>query len=208
MGGQLLRSVDNSAGVPTDPIILSDPSVVTATDISFEADVQILDGAGTNAGLVFRAEDRDNLYLFRINTAANTAALFVRENGTYNSLGSTGIALADNTWYNLKVLVAGDQIRTYVDDVLMQAVTDTTFEEGAFGFRTHLTRAEFDNVTLLDGPFSLLVDNDATECPDADFSSIQEAIDFSPEGGTIFVCGGAYDEQLSIDKDLTIDKKK
>ncbi|HEU4747571.1 MAG TPA: right-handed parallel beta-helix repeat-containing protein [Gemmatimonadaceae bacterium] len=46
----------------------------------------------------------------------------------------------------------------------------------------------------------LVVDDDRTDCPNADFTSIQAAVTAADEGSTILVCAGTYREQVTITK--------
>ena len=50
----------------------------------------------------------------------------------------------------------------------------------------------------------LFVDDDGVECPDAGFTTIQDAVDAAAPGDRIRVCPGTYDEQISITKPLRI----
>ena len=49
-----------------------------------------------------------------------------------------------------------------------------------------------------DGPNMLIVDDDAADCPDAAFTSIQAAVDAAGPGDQIKVCPGTYQEQVRI----------
>ncbi len=51
---------------------------------------------------------------------------------------------------------------------------------------------------------TLTVDDDHLQCPSATFSSIQAAVTAARPGDTINVCPGVYDEQVNIDKKLTV----
>lgn len=51
---------------------------------------------------------------------------------------------------------------------------------------------------------TLTVDDNATECPAAGFSTIQAAINAAAPTDTIQVCAGTYAEQININKSLTV----
>jgi nitrous oxidase accessory protein NosD len=55
-----------------------------------------------------------------------------------------------------------------------------------------------------DDQMTLIVDDDKVQCPTAEFTKIQDAINAAPAGATIRVCAGTYKEQLSISKALVI----
>ena len=46
----------------------------------------------------------------------------------------------------------------------------------------------------------LIVDDDGAQCPDAQFTGIQTAVDAADPGSTILVCAGTYHEQVTITK--------
>jgi len=50
----------------------------------------------------------------------------------------------------------------------------------------------------------LLVDDDRAQCPRADFTSVQAALDRARNGDRIRVCAGRYAEQLTIDRSVTL----
>ncbi len=54
---------------------------------------------------------------------------------------------------------------------------------------------------VVDGP-------PAVECPNARFTSIQDAVDKAPSGGTINVCPGLYKETVTVPKPLTITARR
>jgi len=53
-------------------------------------------------------------------------------------------------------------------------------------------------------PPTLVVDDDRAQCAQADFGSIQAAVDEAPSGGLVRVCPGRYEEHVTIDKALTL----
>src|SRR5581483_8487221 len=55
------------------------------------------------------------------------------------------------------------------------------------------------------GPNMWIVDDDHAQCPNAQFSRIQDAVDAASAGDQIKVCPGTYTEQVRITKnDLTL----
>lgn len=47
-------------------------------------------------------------------------------------------------------------------------------------------------------PATLVVDDDRADCPDATYSTIQDAVDAASDGDTIYVCAGTYPESVSV----------
>jgi len=50
----------------------------------------------------------------------------------------------------------------------------------------------------------LVVDDDGMQCPDADFASVQEAVDAAQDGALVRVCPGVYPDFVTVDKPLTL----
>lgn len=127
--------------------------VTTASDVTVEADVRIASGPG-DAGLIFRASslgtggDAMNGYYAGLNQTGDSLVLG-RMNGAWTQLASVPLTLAANTWYRLKVVAVGSDIRVYVGDMSNPRIhaTDATFSSGAVGVRAHFTNASFDSVT-------------------------------------------------------------
>jgi len=53
-------------------------------------------------------------------------------------------------------------------------------------------------------PATLVVDDDGVQCPEANHTSIQDAVNAAPVGATIYVCPGLYNETVIVDKTLTL----
>jgi hypothetical protein len=49
-----------------------------------------------------------------------------------------------------------------------------------------------------------VVDDDGAQCPDAQFTDIQSAVDAAPSGAAILVCAGMYTAPLDITKSVTL----
>jgi nitrous oxidase accessory protein NosD len=52
---------------------------------------------------------------------------------------------------------------------------------------------------------NILVDDDKVQCPTAAYTSIQAAVNAAQSGNVIRVCAGTYQEQVVIDKSLTLE---
>jgi pectin methylesterase-like acyl-CoA thioesterase len=50
-----------------------------------------------------------------------------------------------------------------------------------------------------------VVGNNPAQCPRAQFTKIQDAVNAAAPGDEIFICNGIYPEQLTINKPLDID---
>lgn len=128
--------------------------VTPASDFTLEADVQIGSGSG-DAGLIFRAtslgtgSDAMNGYYAGINESGD-ALVLGRMNGAWTQLASVPLTIAASTWYHVKVVAVGSDIRVYVGDMSAPKihVTDGTWTSGAVGVRAHYTNAWFDLVTV------------------------------------------------------------
>lgn len=127
--------------------------VTPSANVTVESDVRIASGGG-DAGLIFRATslgagaDAMNGYYAGLNESGDTLVLG-RMNGTWTQLASVPVSIAANTWYRLKVVAMGSDIRVYVGDMSNPKihVTDGTWSSGAVGVRAHFTNASFDLVT-------------------------------------------------------------
>gem|GEM_PF-319660 len=58
-----------------------------------------------------------------------------RFNNSFTQLGSASLTIATNVWYNLKVVITGDRMQVYVNNVLKIDVSDSTYKNGAIGLR-------------------------------------------------------------------------
>lgn len=61
-----------------------------------------------------------------------------------------------------------------------------------------------DAKTAAPDPHTLVVDDDLQQCPNADFTSIEAAVQAAPPGGRIRVCPGYYVEDVTVDKPLQL----
>ena len=111
------------------------------------------------AGLVARAADEDNAYIFVVDVGnGGRAFLAKRVNG--NPLGGTpfysqviadtgsDFGIVKQTWYHLKMEASGNNIRCFVDGSLLFDVTDDDLISGKYGFYGAGSDSRFDNVNV------------------------------------------------------------
>lgn len=119
-------------------------------DIAMEAKVKV-PIANANAGILFRVQDANNYYMYRINVNDKKLELFKAVNGTLTPVSSTLFAdAAANQWYTLKAVIKGNRILGFVDGQLKLEWTNpiTELTAGKIGFRTTSQNAVFDNVRV------------------------------------------------------------
>lgn len=118
-------------------------------DYTFEADIKILNLC---AGLVFRAKDKDNFYMWQFNPGAVGLRPHKKLAGVFSLLsGNLPItpALVLNKTFHVKIVLIGNNIKTYIDGVLVNDITDNNFLSGTIGIRQGTNaKAQFDNMTV------------------------------------------------------------
>ena len=105
-------------------------------------------------GVIWRAKDSDNYYIFRANANENNAVLYKTVNGKRSPLdivgrkGGYGVKeqVASGEWHTLRVEFAGNLFKAYYDGKHLFDVKDETFKNaGKVGVWT-----KADSVTLFD----------------------------------------------------------
>lgn len=119
------------------------------TDYSFEARVK-LPFADANAGIVFRVQDANNYYMYRINSSNQKLELYKSVNGQLTLVSGTAFAAQANQWYTIKAAVKGNAVKGYVDGVLKTEWTNpvTELTAGKIGFRTTSVNVAFDDAMV------------------------------------------------------------
>ncbi len=111
-------------------------------------------GEDQAGGVIWRARDANNYYIFRANANENNAVLYKTVNGKRSPLdivgrkGGYGVkeTVASGQWHTLRVDFAGNRFKAYYDGKHLFDVEDTTFTEaGKVGVWT-----KADSVTLFD----------------------------------------------------------
>lgn len=121
----------------------------TWTDYTLEADVKIKK-LGGNGGILFRYQDANNFYMFRLNDTGSTADLYKKTGGQLQLLASTPVTVDPNQVYRLKAKVQGASITGSVNgtEVLSWTGSGTELASGKIGLRVHSGMASFDNVRV------------------------------------------------------------
>jgi len=75
-----------------------------------------------------------------------------RTNGAWDfaSVYKVPFAVSPNTWYMLRLEVAGDQLRAFINDRFLMEASDTSHAAGKYGLVTYRAAATFDDVRVLE----------------------------------------------------------
>ncbi|MEK5468912.1 family 16 glycoside hydrolase [Paenibacillus sp. FSL R7-0210] len=127
------------------------------TDYTYEARARLpLINGSENAGIVFRVQDQNNFYMYRIDASTSQLQLYKAVAGTLTQVANTSFVPVKNQWYTLKATVQGNTIKGYVDGVLKTTWTNPVNEltSGGIGFRTTSAGVWYDDakVTAIHNP--------------------------------------------------------
>ncbi len=146
-------NVLKQSGVATFPVCLKDNT--NLKDGFVEVKFKPVSGKEDQAGgLIWRAKDSNNYYVFRANANEDNVVLYKTVNGKRSSLpivgrsGGYGVKekVASGQWHTLRVEFAGSRFRAFLDGKHVFDVEDATFgEPGKVGVWT-----KADSVTLFD----------------------------------------------------------
>lgn len=121
----------------------------------FEASVMLRGTGGTNTragGLVFRAKGVNDHYVARWNPVEANFRIYALLGGARVDIASAPLELPEDEWHQLRVVVQGDTIECFMDDVSIVKATDKALPEaGMIGLWT-----KGDATTLFD---DLMVDD-------------------------------------------------
>ncbi|MBD8608775.1 family 78 glycoside hydrolase catalytic domain [Aeromicrobium sp. CFBP 8757] len=161
--GETLYANDFSAPAPELPTLaVTDGRLVVGaskndfvpgswSNYTIRTKVQVSDVA---TGISFRASDGSNSYMWQLRAADNQLKPHRQVNGTYAALKTVTLpagTLAVGKTVSVRIEAVGTTIKTWIDDVLVDTTTDTTFRRGAVGFRNGLTEAgTFSDYTVTD----------------------------------------------------------
>ncbi|MFC1612570.1 hypothetical protein ACFL29_01840, partial [Patescibacteria group bacterium] len=114
------------------------------SDVIFEANIKAA-SLTDKSGLLFRARDLENYYFFYI--ASDRIALKKNLNNTASTLFESFQAFSPDTYYKLKVEAAGTNISLYLNDNLIQTVSDSGLALGYIALASANNSTYFDDVS-------------------------------------------------------------
>ncbi len=130
------------------------PSIMTRgsnwSNYEYEASVKV-PITNANAGILFRVQNINNYYMYRINGANNEVELYKCINGVFTKASGATYDVPSNEWIMLKVELEGNNIKGYVNGRLMNNWTNSINEltSGKVGFRTTSQNVLFDDALIL-----------------------------------------------------------
>lgn len=121
------------------------------SNYTVEADIRPVDTP--NSGIVFRVTnpssgaDAMNGYFAGL---GDNVVVLGKMNGTWNPITVTNFTVNRDTWYHMKVVVNGQNIKVYVNDTATPVidVNDSSYSYGAAGVRAHYCKTYFDNFVV------------------------------------------------------------
>ncbi|MDB5309428.1 MAG: hypothetical protein JWO38_3630, partial [Gemmataceae bacterium] len=116
------------------------------TDLTASVRFKAISGTDDRAaGILFRVQDRDNYYILRANALEDNVTLFRYAGGCRSTITEGSAKVPSGQWQDLKLEVAGNRFRGYLDGRLVVAATDDADPAGGVGLWT-----KADSVTCFD----------------------------------------------------------
>ena len=115
-------------------------------DLTLEANVKSSSLTNEN-GLLFRVRDLENYYFFYF--TESQIKLVKNVGGTETELYGVPQSFTAGTYYKLKIITSGTSISIYLNDNLLQTVSDDSHASGYSALASNNTVADFDDVTFL-----------------------------------------------------------
>lgn len=132
------------------PLILFEKQKFSTVDISvdFKSISGRIDASG---GIVFRAIDKDNYFIVRVNSLENNYRLYTFKDGVRTQIASAKIDSPKiGEFHNMRVVAKGDHIQAYLNGKLFIDHHDSSFNSGYTGLWTKADAVtEFDNFEVI-----------------------------------------------------------
>lgn len=148
--------------------------------VTTQATVQADSSSTRDASVVVRYNSPTDFYYAGIGSGGHFATINKVVGGVQQELASKGLAtdVVFGTPYNIKVIVAGNKIQLYVNNVLQLEYTDpaSSFSSGGVGFRMYGSHVQYAYIDAV-----------------ADISPIPPPVNWLPIGlGLIIIAGAIY----------------
>lgn len=124
---------------PTDerfPILIYEPEIFD--DFTFTTRFKtVAGGIEQMAGVAFRYQDEKNYYVVRASSLGNSFVFYKFVDGIRSNPIGVQTTIPTNTWHELSVACAGNEIRCLLNgQLLFPQLTDNSFIDGRLGFWT------------------------------------------------------------------------
>ena len=122
------------------------------TDYTLEAKVRIDDGNW--AGLVVRAQNEFEYYVYYMNVPDNKSELWKHNAGAFDArenlsqIPAVNVTIANGEWFDVAVVAAGDTLQLWINGELQSEATDAAYAAGQVGIWAWDTTASFDDVKV------------------------------------------------------------
>jgi len=167
--GQVVQTRDDPREQNTimfyDPLTIADAEVTTGVTMlarlpQFQTpdDKELLETRRriAGAGLVFRYQDENNYYMFRL-AGEEGAVLGKMQDGQWTDLANpraadfaSGSRIRVDTEYTLRVRTQGRRIQTWVNNRAVANLEDGTFSTGRVGLAAFRTQAAFSSIRVVE----------------------------------------------------------
>jgi hypothetical protein len=104
------------------------------------------------AGIIARVQDNNNYYIIRANVLESNVNLYKYAGGRRSGIKDGGAKVAQGQWQELRLEVAGDRLRGFLNGQLVVEATDATYKAGRVGLWTKADSVTcFDDVVVTPG---------------------------------------------------------
>lgn len=103
-------------------------------------------------GIIFRVQDKDNYYILRANALEANVNLYKYAGGRRSGIKDGGMSVASGQWQELRLVVAGDRMRGFLNGQQVVEAVDSAYKAGRVGLWTKADSVTcFDDVTVRPG---------------------------------------------------------
>ncbi len=99
----------------------------------FDLTARVRLGTDAQAGLLFRAQDRNNYFLYTVDSRRQYSSLYLYASGKLSPTKQAVTQVQAGQWRTLRVIVRGQILRGYLDGDLLVETSDTAYFAGGLG---------------------------------------------------------------------------